>query len=132
MGMKLTEDNYVDQAEAVIRDLKDRRDRNGRPIPMLTTSKIRNILSMTVDLYTDILAERQEKLTEDEISRINYLKLRLVYECGRDRDVRNFAERAELLSLIEAARSSRQAYLLFSRYMEALVAYHRFYGGREN
>ena len=72
-----------------------------------------------------------DELSKDVCARINYLKVRLVYESGRDEKVKVFVEKAHLLQLLESVKGNKRAYLLFSRYMEALVAYHRFYGGRD-
>ena len=64
--------------------------------------------------------------------RIEYLKVRLVYECGREPYViKPFVEKAGLLSLIDNIRDSRKKFIDFARYMEALVAYHRFHGGED-
>ena len=43
--MGLTSENYVDEAERVIKTLIEK-DRNGRNVIRLTTSKIRGILSL--------------------------------------------------------------------------------------
>ena len=43
----ITNSNYVDEAEKVIQALKNKKNpRTGRDIPMVTTSKIRNLLAM--------------------------------------------------------------------------------------
>ena len=48
--MGLTSENYVDEAEKVIKTLIEK-DRNGRNVIRLTTSKIRGILSLVTELY---------------------------------------------------------------------------------
>ena len=62
--MKINKQNYVDEAERVIIGLKEA-DRNGRLA--LTTSKIRNILSMVSELYTDAQHSREDKLDADMV-----------------------------------------------------------------
>jgi len=37
-----------------------------------------------------------------------------------------------LLDLLNHMGDSRENFIKFARYMEALVAYHRFHGGRDN
>ena len=45
--------------------------------------------------------------------------------------VKELVEKASLLEHLEEIGNSRTQYLLFSRYMEALVAYRKFYGGHD-
>jgi len=54
--MGLTSENYVDEAERVIKTLIEK-DRSGRDVIRLTTSKIRGILSLVTELYNDIIHE---------------------------------------------------------------------------
>ena len=128
-GQYTLSNNYAAQAEGVIIELKKSM---GRDYQNFTTSKIRNILAMVNAIYNDVLNEQNEKLNSELQSRIEYLKVRLVYECGREpRIVKPFVDKAKLLSLLENIGDDRKRFLDFARYMEALVAYHRFYGGRD-
>ena len=129
--MRLNEENYVDLAEEAIRKLCKKTDRSGRAISIVTTSKIRNLLAMTADIYNDALNEKGEGLSGDIVARINYLKVRFVYEAGREPAVKNLVEEAEILEHLDEVKGNKSRYLLFSRYMEALVAYRKFYGGRD-
>ena len=65
--MALNEQNYVETAEKVILQLKDMKDRNNKPIPMVTTSKIRNLLAMAADIYNEIMLSKEEKLSDEEL-----------------------------------------------------------------
>ena len=76
--MRLTEDNYVDIAEKAIKKLSGEKNKNGRPIPLVTTSKIRNLLAMTADIYNAVVNSKEETLSSELIGRINYMKIRLV------------------------------------------------------
>ena len=130
--MKLDENNYVDLAEAAIKKLSSKIDQKGKAVPMVTTSKMRNLLAMTADIYNDVLAEKEERLPAEIISRINYLKIRFVYEAGREPEVKRLMDEASIMSYLNDIKGSKRQYILFSRYMEELVAYHRYYGGRDN
>lgn len=131
--MILSEKNYVEKAEKAILELKNKKDeRTGRPVDMVTTSKIRNLLSMTADIYNEILNTSEENLSEEVCGRIDYLKIRFVYEAGREKTVKNFVTVAEILECIKEIQGSKKNYILFNHYMEALVAYHKFYGGKDN
>lgn len=124
------QDNYASQAEQVITGLKQDRSFDYRNF---TTSKIRNILAMVSEIYNDVLMEKGDTLSRDLQGRIEYMKVRLVYECGREpKIVLPFVNKAGLLELLGDIGDSRQKFIDFARYMEALVAYHRFHGGKDN
>ena len=128
---RLTEDNYVKMAEDAILVLKEKKDQRGRQIPIVTTSKIRNLLAMTAAIYNEVIACQTEELSPDIVGRINYMKIRFVYEAGREASVKNLVTQAKLLEHIDEIGKSRKQYILFSRYMEALVAYRKFFGGKD-
>lgn len=102
---------------------------------MVTTSKIRNLLAMTADIYNQVVNLKEEKLSAELIGQINYMKIRFIYEAGREQQkekrVKELIEEADILTHIDEIKNSRKQYILFSRYMEALVAYRKFYGGRD-
>lgn len=125
--MKLTEENYVEIAEQVIKKLHEEKNQKGQPIGIVTISKIRNLLSMTANIYNDVVNTKSEHLSNEVIGRINYLKLRFVYEAGREQKVKRLVETAQILQCLDAIKGNRSQYILFSRYMEALVAYRKFY-----
>lgn len=129
----ITDGNYVDQAESIIQKLKKQTNqRTGKQIPMVTTSKIRNLLAITDDIYNDVLNCSDEVLPESITSRIEYLRVRFVYETGRDPRVEDLVKGAKILDVLKEIKGSRKNYILFTRYMEALVAFHKFYGGKDN
>jgi CRISPR-associated protein Csm2 len=128
--VRLENDTYVKKAEDVMKHLSRNTDRRGN-VKMVTTSQIRNLLAMTADIYNEIRIMHEEKLNDEIRSRLNYLKVRFVYEAGRNNDVKDFVTRAEILECLDEIQGLRSRYLLFSRYMEALVAYHKLYGGKD-
>lgn len=124
-----TEENldYVDRARLVIERVNKRTGRD-----KLTTSKLRNLLSMTADIQTEVLSEcRGETLSPEIRDRIAYLKMRFVYEAGREEAVKAFLEEARILKEIEKIKGSKKEYLKFSRYIEALVAWHTYINGNK-
>ena len=124
--------NYVERAEKVIVSLKNKvNPRNGRPVPMVTTSKIRNLLAMTADIYNEVMASNDENLSSDLKARIEYLRVHFVYESGREAGVRNLVQEAGILEILKSMSGTKTDYILFNRYMEALVAFHKFYGGKD-
>lgn len=129
--MRINEKNYVDRAERAILDLVKETEQDRRVKGIVTTSKIRNLLAMTADIYNQVLEQSREKLDEEVIGRIEYLRVRVMYECGREPQVRRFVEKAELIEILKEIGGSKKKYLLFSRYMEALVAFHKYHGGKD-
>ena len=128
--MILNQENYVDKAEKVIKSLAVP-NKMGR-IDMITTSQIRNLLAMTADIYNEVCLSLDETLSEEILGKIQYLRVRFVYEAGRDpRHMKDFVEKAEILKCLDEIGNSKSRYLLFSNYMEALVAYHKYYGGKD-
>lgn len=106
--MKLTEDNYVEIAENVIKKLREKKDQKGRQIPLVTTSKIRNLLGMTADIYNEVINSKEEKLSSELVGRINYMKIRFIYEAGREPKVKSLIE-SKYLTYIDYRVSFRQA-----------------------
>lgn len=135
--MYINENNYADEAEKVILQLKNKTNpKTGKSVPMVTTSKIRSILAMTSDIYNEVIMLQDDKLSEDLAGRIEYLRIRVVYEVGRDEDrdkpVKSFVMQSKILEILKEIKGSRKNYILFNRYMESLVAFHKFYGGKDN
>jgi len=127
---KLNEQTYVNDAEEVIRSLVTE-NRWGEKELKLSTSKIRNLLALISAIYNDVRQDFSETLSEEIQSRIRYLKVRFVYESGREQDVKEFVKRAKILEYLDEIGDSRKGFLAFAKYMEALVAYHKYHGGRD-
>ncbi|NDO45315.1 type III-A CRISPR-associated protein Csm2 [Clostridium sp. MD294] len=124
--MTINTENYVDEAEKVIKSMIDDRGKL-----QLTTSKIRNILSMVNDIYNDALHYKEDKIDSELKGRVQYLRMRIAYEAGREKTVKDFVEKADFIKNIKSIGDSKQNLILFCRYIEALVAYHKYYGGRD-
>ena len=128
---------YVEDAEKVFKDWYLTQE------PKITTTKIRGLLSGMSDIYNDVVRVEGEELPQDIVDRIQYLKVQFVYEYGRDkkdkkgskdkkdRPVGRFIKEAKILDKIDQIGTSKKKFIEMERYMEALVAYHRFYGGED-
>lgn len=120
--MALKKATYVEDAENVIKSLK----KNKQNDISLTTNKIRNVLSLINELYGMAKMSKDETLSEEIRSHAQYVKMRLVYEAGRENDVRDLLEKSDLLKHIDSINNSREQLILVCHYMEALVAYHKY------
>ena len=125
--MVLEKTNYVDMAENAVKRLE--RNKNGNLI--LTTSKIRNILSMISTIYNEVIHHPADKLNEDMVERLKYLKMRFAYEAGREKAVKNLIEVAKIFEIIDWVGNDKQRCILFCKYIESIVSYHKFNGGRD-
>ena len=114
-------DDYVDQAERVMQIYCKK----------ITTSKIRNLLSLVSDIYNVENLRTERELLPESVTALTMMRIRTVYEAGREGDVKSFVLDAKLLEYIKGIGTDREALIRFAHYMEALVAYHRFLGGKE-
>lgn len=128
--MKINNKDYVDKAKEVM-DKLCKPDKRGNFGYSFTTTKIRGLLSMTTDIYNEVLPLTEDKLSDEIKGKINYLKVHFLYEAGREKNVGEFIRKANIIQYLDEIQGSRENYLLFSRYMEALVAYFKFNGGRD-
>lgn len=127
----LTEENYVSKAENVIKRVKDKfaqseKKRKSKENDKLTISKIRNLLSLTSAMYDEL----QTKEFDDLLDRKNYLIVQLAYQSGRENAVRVFVEEGELILALKEC-DTKEKLIRYCRYMEALVAYFKYYGGED-
>lgn len=120
--------DYVDEAERVMNALKT--DGNGQI--QVTTSKIRSIHALSIDIYNKENLRREDELLPDSRLKLMRMRVHIVYDAGREPKVKAFVQKAHLLEYIKGIGNSRTAMIRFAHYMEALVAYHRFLGGKEN
>lgn len=122
---------WIRRKNAIKKLTEESRAKNKGQLKIVTTSKIRNLLAMTSDIYNQVLTYNSEKMDNDIVGRIEYLRIRVMYECGREPKVKEFVQKAEIIELLKEIGNSKKNYLLFSRYMEALVAFHKYYGGQD-
>lgn len=113
--------NYVDLAETLM-------SANSKSI---TTSKLRNWFSIANDIYNVESRSAESKLKAESRMKLMNLRLRIVYDAGKDNSVMDFVTSANLLSYIKGIGESREQMIRFTHYMEALVAYHKYFGGKE-
>ena len=128
-------ENYVDEAERIMRALIS----SGTTV---TTSKIRNLLSLVTDIYNDESIRTEDKLKPDSVVKLNLMRVRVAYEYGRDNGesvgkdkvypMKEFITQAHLREYLKGISTDRADLIRFAHYMEALLAFHRYLGGKEN
>lgn len=120
----------LDKVENTIIELKTKKNQRGKPIGLLTVSQIRNLLAMSADILNEVLEYPEENLSEELLDRVSYLTVRFYYEAGRDEKVKSFIETAKLLPFLKGIKTRKQ-YIQYYQYMEALVAFHKYHGGKD-
>lgn len=124
------------EAEAVVKSLIQP-NRQGREEIPLTKSQIRKFLAAVNALTNKVAVYRaqsgqMEVLSGSLASEVKYLKVKLAYQTARNRGtVGAFADKARLKERIDGIGTDMKKYEEFAHFMEALVAYHKFYGGRD-
>ena len=122
--------DIVQDAENFVREKLLKPDKHGDLKSALSTSQIRKFLSAVNRIENKVMSEG-ETLSDDVTNEIKYLKIMLAYQVGRAdkavRQIRAFYD--ELEPRINEIGNSKKRFTEFARYMEAIVAYHKFYGG---
>lgn len=131
----LSETDYVETAEKAILTLKRENIGKINETFALTTSQIRNLLAMTSEILNKINSSKSAELNNNElpfsiVQYLNSFKIRSVYEYGRQKEVKEFIINAHILEHLNEIKNIKDCEL-FCHYMEALVAYHRYHGGKD-
>lgn len=125
--------DYVDLAEKYMKENKGSKDfRN------LSTTKVRSFLTLINSLYNALLLEKttdsegriSDELNEDQLEQLRNIKVRMIFET-RDHSVKVFLNNTGLIDGLNFIGRSKKKFIRYTRYLEALVAYHRFYGGQD-
>ncbi len=111
---------YVNAAENAIKGLLDEK--------YISASKIRKLFGLYTDLYNEARHATEAELSIGQQHSLAAARVRTVYEYGRnEQGVRIFIERSKLLDYLKGIGKSREKFLRFYDYFEALVAYHKYY-----
>lgn len=121
-GFVVTDEDFASRAEQLMREY------SGNSFAGLTTTKLRGIYALIMNVYTRASTPQEFEGCKGDIQ---YLKVRMAYEAGRERSVNDFLGRTHLMELIGTIADYRQ-FALYCRYAEALVAYFKFFGGKDS
>lgn len=134
-------------AEAVIKDINDKNEE-------ATANQIRNFLTGMVSIRNQLESNKtgqeergqtanRESLNNDIVQKLDSLKMRLVYQAARNNgNLKNLMKKANLVYLIDtiikenaedasgqntADKDIAKDFYLLANYVEALIAYHKYY-----
>lgn len=119
----LLPEDYVKEAEDII--LKE------EWFSKITTSKIRRLFSLLIDSYNLESIHTDNTLKPETVRQLHLAQIRMLYEAGRDKNVKAFLESTRLVHYLKAIKDDHDAFINYFHYMEALVAYHKYFGGKE-
>lgn len=120
------------EAEEVILALKEQN--NGRIY--LKTSQIRKFLTAVNAITNKVNVYKAKHLDATELpdelaGEVQFLKVKAAYQAGRNKNVKDFMIKSKMKNEIQRISTSIVKYEEFARYIEALVAYHKFHGGQD-
>ncbi|WP_322354207.1 type III-A CRISPR-associated protein Csm2 [Paratractidigestivibacter sp.] len=117
--------NYAQTAEVIVSSAKN----GGQDswFKSLSMSKLRGIYGLITNVYTRV--NKPEDL-EANMGDLQYIKVKMAYEAGREKAVKDFLSSTGLMNALDDVKTYDQ-FILYCRYAESLVAYFKFYGGRE-
>jgi len=118
---KITKD-YAGTAENVIVQIKN----SGNNLP--TVSAIRNILEL-INIVREKMVFSSEELSKELQNEIQYIRVKVAYIYGKDKAIKPFIDASKIIELVMCIGASKSKFEIFAQYVEALVAFHKFYGG---
>lgn len=125
----ITDLTFAKNAEAIIAPLNKASGKRAFAFSRLSMSKLRGIYSLITNIHARV--NTPEDLNAC-MSDLQYIKVKMAYESGRERnrDVKEFISQTFLMVLLDQIETYEQ-FVLYCRYAESLVAYFKFYGGKE-
>ena len=131
--------DIIEEAEKAIKSLRKlrptRKDPN-RLVIELTTSQIRkfltavNSLKNKIDVYK-INHLNEDVLSDDLVMEVKFLRVNILYQAKKNDNVKEFIAKARIEKRINEIGDSIAKFNEFYKYVEALVAFHKYYGGRD-
>lgn len=125
--------DLAEEAKKVIYSLEET-NKKGKKQIRLTTTQLRKFLTAVTSISNKVSVYKvkhpgETKLSDELAGEIQFLKVKAAYQAGRESAVKKFMENADMFHQINSIGNSIEKYEEFSRYIEALVAYRKFYGG---
>ena len=129
--------DIVEEAERAIEKLrKPSRKDPSKMVINVTTSQIRkfltavNSLKNKIDVYK-INHLNEDVLSDDLVMEVKFLRVNILYQAKKNDNVKEFIAKARIEKRINEIGDSIANFNKFYKYVEALVAFHKYYGGRD-
>lgn len=107
--------------------------KNNNIANQISTSQIRKFLAAVNKINNKIRYQNNDDiLSEDIVAEIAYMRVQFAYIVGRNKNNEGFKKlHKELDDAIANIKNSKSNFINFARYVEAIVAYHKFHGGKD-
>lgn len=107
--------------------------KNNNIANQISTSQIRKFLSAVNKINNKIRYQNNDDiLSEDIVAEIAYMRVQFAYIVGRNKNNEGFKKlHKELDDAIANIKNSKSNFINFARYVEAIIAYHKFHGGKD-
>ena len=130
MNIKDESMDPIRRAEETITLIK----KQGQGRIFLTMTQLRKFLVAVNRINNKVMVWQIQNPTAGElpaelVSEIKYLEVKLLYQCGRERNVKDFEQKTDLTKQIRNIGNDKKKYEQFAKFMEAVVAFHKFEGG---
>lgn len=121
-------EDYIEKAEDIILE--------GKWFRRITSSKIRRLFSLFIDSYNLESIRTEKTLLPETVRQLRLAQVRMLYEAGREdggqeKNVKAFLESTKLVHYLKEIKDDHDAFINYFHYMEALVAYHKYFGCKE-
>jgi len=123
-----------DFADATAMEINEIADKKGKEFARnIRTNQIRNFFAHINTLRNDFRNMQLSKLSYDQLDgSLILVKPKLAYAKGRNRNVEPFQQLIfETIDKVVISKNKEKAYINFFEFVEAIVAYHKYHGGRE-
>ena len=129
--------DIIEEAEEAIKSLrKPSRKDPSKMVIYVTTSQIRkfltavNSLKNKIDVYK-INHLNEDVLSDDLVMEVKFLRVNILYQAKKNDNVKEFIAKARIEKRINEIGDSIANFNKFYKYVEALVAFHKYYGGKD-
>jgi len=115
--------DYGKYAENALRGFVVTKQDGKTELKTITTSQLRNIMAQASLIY------QKHKFDKNDV--VN-LRIKIVYQIGRDDKgiFRSFNVKTHILEFLDFV-NDESSFNKYYNYLEAIVAYHKYYGGKE-
>lgn len=123
----------INKAKDFVENNLCRKNMKNELISQISTSQIRKFLSAVNKINNKInYRNNSDVLSDDIVAEIAYMRVQFAYIVGKDNKNEGLKKlHKELDDAIANINKNKNEFINFARYVEAIIAYHKFYGGRD-
>ncbi len=125
--------NKTDFADVTALEINEVADKKGKEFKPIKTNQIRNFFSHFGTIKNKYKTLKINNQPIDQLdTNLILIKPKLAYAKGRNPVVEPFQSLIfEVIDLVYNSKNKEKAYINFFEFVEAIVAYHKYYGGKD-